>query len=212
VKSRAAENHILYNRLSTEKADASYELDLPNGGASYVIGNVIYQSPSSVNGGILTYQKEGPHPANPSTALYIVNNTFVNLRTPGPEFIALGNGVTTPPVIRNNIFAGPGATTSFTNAALAGNVEKKEPGFQDPGHFDFRLTAGSAGIGAGVSLPANLRPERQYVHPACSAVRRESGKPDAGAFGFAAGSPKISEDAPARCRKAGLTAPGHRLR
>ena len=40
VKSRAATNYILYNRLTEQTGTGSYELDLPNGGLSYVIGNV----------------------------------------------------------------------------------------------------------------------------------------------------------------------------
>src|SRR5262249_25776053 len=46
VKSRALVNYILYNRLSSEATGTtSYELDLPDGGTSYVIGNVIEQGP-----------------------------------------------------------------------------------------------------------------------------------------------------------------------
>src|SRR5262245_49194472 len=42
LKSRAAQNVIAYNRLSDESAgNSSYQIDLPNGGLSYLIGNVI---------------------------------------------------------------------------------------------------------------------------------------------------------------------------
>lgn len=42
VKSRALENHILYNRLMEEAAgNSSYAVGLPNGGLSYRIGNLI---------------------------------------------------------------------------------------------------------------------------------------------------------------------------
>jgi len=41
VKSRALENFILYNRLTGESGTASYQVDLPNGGRSYVIGNIL---------------------------------------------------------------------------------------------------------------------------------------------------------------------------
>src|SRR5690349_168157 len=47
VKSRAATNNILYNRLTQQAGAGSYELDLPNGGLSRVVGNVIQQGPSS---------------------------------------------------------------------------------------------------------------------------------------------------------------------
>jgi hypothetical protein len=50
LKSRALINYILYNRLSDElTGTSSYELDLPSGGTSYVIGNVIEQGPNSQN-------------------------------------------------------------------------------------------------------------------------------------------------------------------
>ena len=43
VKSRAAINDIIYNRLTGEGGTGSYELDFPNGGLSRVVGNVIQQ-------------------------------------------------------------------------------------------------------------------------------------------------------------------------
>ena len=45
IKSRAALNHIFYNRLTDEiGGSASYELEFPNGGQALVIGNLIQQS------------------------------------------------------------------------------------------------------------------------------------------------------------------------
>lgn len=50
VKSRALESHILYNRLSDdESTNVSYEINLPDGGRAYVIGNLIEQA-SDPNG------------------------------------------------------------------------------------------------------------------------------------------------------------------
>jgi hypothetical protein len=59
VKSRAATNYILYNRLTDETGTASYELDLPNGGLSYIIGNIIRQSPNTQNSTVASYLEEG---------------------------------------------------------------------------------------------------------------------------------------------------------
>ena len=59
VKSRALQNFILYNRLTGESGTSSYELDLPNGGLSYVIGNVIEQGPLTENSTIVEYGLEG---------------------------------------------------------------------------------------------------------------------------------------------------------
>ena len=45
LKSRAALNQIFYNRLTDEAGGtASYELEFPNGGVAYVVGNLIQQN------------------------------------------------------------------------------------------------------------------------------------------------------------------------
>jgi hypothetical protein len=60
VKSRARENHLLYNMIRDgSKGEASYEVDLPNGGRATLIGNVIAQSPNSQNPVLISYGSEG---------------------------------------------------------------------------------------------------------------------------------------------------------
>jgi hypothetical protein len=76
VKSRALRNYILYDRLTGERGTDSYELDLPNGGLSYVIGTVIEQGPRTQNSNMLVYGEEGE--LDPDSRLYAVNDTFVN--------------------------------------------------------------------------------------------------------------------------------------
>jgi hypothetical protein len=76
VKSRALRDYILYDRLTGERGTDSYELDLPNGGLSYVIGTVIEQGPRTQNSNMLAYGEEGE--LNPDSRLYAVNDTFVN--------------------------------------------------------------------------------------------------------------------------------------
>ena len=76
VKSRALRNYILYDRLTGEHGTDSYELDLPNGGLSYVIGTVIEQGSNTQNPNMLAYGEEGD--LNPDSHLYAVNDTFVN--------------------------------------------------------------------------------------------------------------------------------------
>lgn len=59
LKSRAAQNLVLYNRLSDEATGtSSYQIDLPNGGKSYIIGNVIEQGPANDNSTLVTYLEE----------------------------------------------------------------------------------------------------------------------------------------------------------
>ena len=60
VKSRARENHLIYNMIRDgSEGEASYEVDLPNGGRATLIGNVISQSPRSQNPVLISYGAEG---------------------------------------------------------------------------------------------------------------------------------------------------------
>lgn len=77
VKSRARENDVRYNLLVDGAAGkASYELEFPNAGLAYVIGNVIGQSRDSDNPVIVAYGSEGPR--WPDNALYMAHNTLIN--------------------------------------------------------------------------------------------------------------------------------------
>ena len=59
LKSRAATNTIVGNRITDGDATASYSIDLPNGGDSLVAGNVIIQGPNSENPALVSYGAEG---------------------------------------------------------------------------------------------------------------------------------------------------------
>ncbi len=205
VKSRAAENYILYNRLTDEETGTgSFELDLPNGGRSYVIGNVIQQGPNSHNATIVNYRAEGPDDRNPSTELFVVNNTIINNRLSGTNiFIYIDAGVSTAALIRNNIFVGPGTLSTQASSVLANNLTVADPRFMDPSHYNYRLRHDSAAIdagldpGTGAGMP--LAPAFEYVHPACGEGRTAVGAIDAGAFEF--GGARFNASAPERCRQ-----------
>ncbi|MFB0936763.1 MAG: hypothetical protein QMB52_13390 [Propionivibrio sp.] len=82
VKSRARENHVLYNMLADgAEGRASYELEFPNGGIAFVIGNIIAQNADTENPTLVSYGAEGPH--WPDNALYFAHNTLVNDRYGG---------------------------------------------------------------------------------------------------------------------------------
>ncbi len=194
VKSRAQENHILYNRIMDEAdGTASYSIDLPQGGRSYVIGNVIEQGPNTDNSAIVAYAAENAN--NASQELYLVNNTIVNDRTGGGLFVQMRSG--TVARIVNNVFYGPGTTWSTGAVVTASNnyVEStytNRVGFADPAAYDYHLTAGSpsgsggvvdAGIAPGVSSTGfDLTPVYQYVYDARSEPRGAAGAIDIGAF------------------------------
>ncbi len=60
VKSRALRNFIINNRLTDDDAgQASYELEFPNGGVAYAIGNIIAQSAMTHNSDLVSFGAEG---------------------------------------------------------------------------------------------------------------------------------------------------------
>lgn len=186
LKSRAATNHIVYNRLSDETGNGSIELDLPNGGNSYVIGNVIQQGPNSPNHAILTYLEEGVNVLNPGMELFVINNTFVN-DAPAGKFISIAAVDTVPVVVKNNIFAGAGTLCSQPGAVLMHNFAGN-PLFVNKAAYNYQLSAGSpainAGIGPGIVNGLSLLPVYQYVQPSCGQMRALAGTLDIGAYEY----------------------------
>lgn len=187
VKSRARTNYILYNRISGETGTDSYELDLPNGGRSYVIGNIIEQGVSSANHSIIEYGVEGI-PSGRSMDLFVVNNTVVNDAGAG-TFVLVGGSVSTPVTLRNNIFAGPGTITTQGSAILDANTTAADgdPKFVNRASYDYRLLAGSPAIDLGVTPGTgqgfSLVPLLQYVHPTSTVPRVTTGSTiDRGAY------------------------------
>jgi hypothetical protein len=204
VKTRAAESYILYSRLSDEaNGTGSYEIDVPNGGKTFIIGNLLERGPLSSNSTIVAYHEEGPNPANPNRSLYIVNNTFVNDRPGNATFIAIPASGPTPAIIRNNVFSGPGAIVRQANAILQGNVVTQAPRFVDAANYDYHTRSGSPAIDAGVepgdAAGYSLVPSHQYVHPACGEGRVVVGKIDAGSYEF--GGAAFDQDSPERCKE-----------
>lgn len=197
LKSRAAVNYILYNRLTGENGTDSLEVDLPNGGTSYVIGNLIQKGPNAQNDHMLEYLEEGPSSNNPGTDLCVVNNSFVNQHNNNVIFVGTGSADATPVLLQNDIFYSPGLSgiiTNQTNAILMTNFTD-DPGFVDLDTFDYELTPHSpvrkGGSEPGVVNGASLDPEYEYVQPACGRPRHPSNKIDIGAYEFGGGGPSL---------------------
>ena len=173
LKSRAARNTIVANRISDGDATASYSIDLPNGGLSLVAGNVIVQGPRSENPALVSYGAEGL--SNASHTLWVVNNTFVNRRSSG-TFVALADGQPGAPAQQparrtRRPDHRPGAAPAPTAACgLGGFVDAGRRGLPAdrvvPGRRPRRHASRAAGAPAGSTSP---RPG--------SAVAPSSGEP-----------------------------------
>ncbi|NML13440.1 hypothetical protein [Azohydromonas caseinilytica] len=154
LKSRARENVILYNQLvDSVDGKASYEMDFPEGGLVWAIGNVIGQSPLSPNSTMLSYGAE----TSSATVhgLYLSHNTFVNDRSAGCTFVRVGAARLAAGLdmrFVNNLLLGTGdvATGSSAWVGTSGNFKTAISVLQAPWSRNYRLVTGSPLRGKGV--------------------------------------------------------------
>jgi chitodextrinase len=193
VKSRAHENHILYNRLMDEDSgDSSMIVDIPNGGLTYIIGNIIQQGPNAENAWIITYGTEGT--SNPAQELYVVNNTIVNQRTYGGTFLRVVGSPAGKAV--NNSFVG-GGTLLSGSLQMQNNLELSTGDLVNSDAYDYRLSSGSSainnGINPGSANGVSLTPIYSYVHPMSREARVSVGNIDVGAYEYGSSPPNDTE-------------------
>lgn len=182
LKSRAKENYILYNRIMDEEdGTSSYSINLPNGGTSYIIGNLLQQGPMNDNSTIISYGEEGL--SNPGKDCYIVNNTIVNDHSKG-TFINIAAGADSARVI-NNLFVGPGTNLNGVGVETT-CMEGDSTDLVDMAHFNYLLRHSSdavdAGSNPGTANGYSLKPRYQYVHPASAKERKQIDVIDIGAY------------------------------
>lgn len=191
LKSRAKINTIAYNRFSslldgqTGSGKPSYEIDLPNAGTSYIIGNVIQQPASNNNPTLVAYGEEGA--SNPGHDVYVINNTFLNDDSARGTFLFIGSGVSKPALVQNNIFSGTGTLSTQASTVEKTNYRAAAPGFVNRPAYDLRPTANALVINAGsapgtAATGVSLLPVAQYKHLASSETRTLSGAIDIGAY------------------------------
>ena len=177
LKSRAAANYILYNRLTDEAGgSASYELEFPDGGVAYVIGNIVEQGPLTENPHVISFGAEGY--AWPSNQLYLSHNTLVDDLPGGGTWLRVKPGADAVLAV-NNLFIGPTPLPSAPNTpgTWRNNFRLDRSAFA-PG-YDYRLRADSPLVGKamapGSANGQDLRPLREYIHPAHSAALSTAG-------------------------------------
>ena len=166
LKSRAAENHIFYNRLTDEiGGKASYELEFPNGGIAYVVGNVIQQSSTTENPNIVSYGAEGNR--WPVNTLYLVNNTLVDNRPQSGVFLSVRQGLGAITAV-NNLLVGQGKLETAGPGNYRNNFNVDWDEFVFAARDDFHLKPGSKLRGKGIAPPravdVDLTPRKDYIH------------------------------------------------
>ena len=140
LKSRARYNDIRYNLLyDGPQGEASYEIDLPNGGLAFVVGNIIGQSAATQNPTVVAYGAE--RNAWPESALYLAHNTLLSDRHTGTLFLRTWPDrlpENTAVVGINNLSVGLGSLTLANAGDYRGNLPLPPGGLEDPDTLDFR--------------------------------------------------------------------------
>ena len=167
VKTRARENHIYFNRLTDETGGrASYELELPNGGIAYVVGNIIGQNVQTDNPRLISFGVEGYR--WPRNELYLVNNTLVDDLAQGGIFLRVSPGADRVKVM-NNLLVGEGRFESGGGGEFLANFRVTAADFTGLRQHDYRLAKAAPLRGRAMDPKSSngiaLRPREEYVHP-----------------------------------------------
>lgn len=146
VKTRALTNYILYNRLADEEGgNSSYEIDVSQGGLTYIIGNVLEKGPNADNSAFISYSAEDP--PNPVQEVYVVSNTFVSDADGPTVAVNLYDRRLSAARMINNLVTGERPPSLVGGARdkiqLANNIVTGLSGFYDAAHREYHLTADS---------------------------------------------------------------------
>jgi len=192
LKSRARENHILYNYFTDGKTgSSSYVINLPNGGRNFIVGNILVQGPRTQNSTMLAYGEEGVKYSE--SELYVVNNTLINNRHTGVFLNVRKVPAGFKCIVSNNIFVGKGPVCTFGGARKSNNYAGPVPGFVNRRAGDFRLASNSPCADKGAAVPnvgkVSLTASFQYLHPHSRQARPKDESIDIGAYEYSKKSP-----------------------
>jgi hypothetical protein len=196
VKTRANNNYILYNLLSSENGFGGRNVQLAQGGVGYIIGNVIQKGPNCTNNELIAYGGEG---TNTNPYLYVVNNTLVNLRENLVTFLMMNNSTSAgTAVMKNNIIQWRNSQDTVVGGSYAGQVVQTtnwittNAALSNIGNHDYHLTSASTGAinlgtapGTGYNS-VSLVPVYQYIHPTSIVSRPTDATIDIGAYEYVA--------------------------
>ncbi|MBA3916006.1 MAG: hypothetical protein H0X25_19585 [Acidobacteriales bacterium] len=202
LKTRAAVNYVLYNKITQETGTSSYDINIPNGGTSYVIGNEVEKGPNAGNSVLLSYLEEGVNASNPGQDLYVQNNTFVNQL--GSGTFVVDDSTSVGALLANNIWYGTGTVTNQGSATQTTNdsVSSNPSMFVNFAGYNYNLssTAGSPPVNSGTTPGSStggysLNPNYQYVQSTngaggnleCSQPRTTVSTIDIGAYEYGGG-------------------------
>jgi hypothetical protein len=183
LKSRAAWNHIAYNRLADEAdGESSYELEFPNGGMAFVIGNLIQQSPRTRNVHLVSYGAEGYRAS--ANELVLVHNTLIDPLPGHGVFARVLPGARRVRLL-NNLLVGDGRWDVGAEAEMRGNHRAAAAEIDGLDSPTPRLRAGSGaradGIEPAVTDGVALLPDREFK-PSAGTVQLATPPTQPGAF------------------------------
>ena len=167
VKSRARENYIANNRIADESTGrSSYELEFPNGGMAYVIGNIIQQSALTQNAQIISFGAEGYR--WPRNEIFLVNNTLVDDLPRGGAFLRVYTGADRV-LVYNNLLLGNVSLEQNPLWEAAANFVAGSSDVVSAATGDFRLRASSPlvwkAVEPGAANGVSMRLERETDQP-----------------------------------------------
>lgn len=125
LKSRARVSVIEYSRLTDElEGQASYELDFPDGGQVFLVGNLVRQSVGTENRRMIAFGAEGlQHDDN---VLALASNTLVDDVREGGEFVTVWSPERVQVVAVNNLLVGGCAGSLCPDSVFRRNLPEME--------------------------------------------------------------------------------------
>ena len=117
VKSRADHTTITGTRIQDQQGDASYAIDLPNGGAALITGNTIEKGPNVQNRTVIHLGGDG---AYANTSLTVTGNTLIDdLPQGASSTLVFNQTTTTADFTANTLYGFANSTIPAGNTVLA---------------------------------------------------------------------------------------------